>query len=82
MEMNAFESRQDVLDTYAKQRRDRVGDAIGDYLADEAADARQTYEEMLQEVQFWIDYHKKFLVKAQNLYALMNGERPIISSNK
>lgn len=80
--MNAFESRQDILDTYAKQRRDRMGDAIGDYLTDEAVDARQAYEEILQEVQFWIDYHKRFLVKAQNLYALMNGERPIISPNK
>ena len=82
MEMNAFESKQDILDSYAKQRRDRMGDAIGDYLTDESVDARQAYEEILQEVQFWIDYHKKFLVKAQNLYALMNGERPILSSNK
>jgi len=82
MEMNAFESRQDILDSYAKQRRDRMGDAIGDYLTDESVDARQAYEEILTEVQYWIDYHKKFLVKAQNLYALMSGERPIISSNK
>lgn len=80
--MNSFESRQDILDSYAKQRRDRMGDAIGDYLTDESVDARQAYEEMLAEVQYWIDYHKKFLVKAQNLYALMSGERPIISSNK
>jgi hypothetical protein len=82
MEMNDFRSKAEVLDSYAKQRRDRMGDAIGDYLTDEAIDARQAYEEMLQEVQYWIDYHKKFLVKAQNLYALMNGERPIISNNK
>ena len=74
---NAFESKKDLLDSYTKQRRDRMGDSIGDYLTDEAVDARQAYEEMLQEVQFWINYHKKFLVKAQNLYALMNGERPI-----
>jgi len=82
MEMNDLRSKAEVLDLYAKQRRDRMGDAIGDYLTDEAVDSRQAYEEILAEVQFWIDYHKKFLVKAQNLYALMNGERPIISSNK
>lgn len=82
MEINAFESKQDVLDSYTKQRQDRMGDAIGDYLTDESVDARQAYEEMLQEVQFWINYHKKFLVKAQNLYALMSGERPIILPNK
>ncbi len=56
------------------------GFAIGDYLTDEDVDARQAYEEILAEVQTWIDYHQKFLVKAQNLYALMQGERPIISN--
>ena len=77
---NWFKSQEDVLKTYAEQRRDRMGDAIGDYLTDEDVDARQAYEEMLAEVQTWIDYHQKFLVKAQNLYALMQGERPVISS--
>lgn len=77
---NWFKSQEDVLKTYAEQRRDRMGDAIGDYLTDEDVDARQAYEEMLAEVQTWIDYHQKFLVKAQNLYALMQGERPVISN--
>ena len=72
-----FKSRDDVLKTYAQQRRDRMGDAIGDYLTDEDIDARQAYEEILAEIQTWIDYHQKFLVKAQNLYALMQGERPL-----
>lgn len=77
---NWFKSKEDVLKTYSEQRRDRMGDAIGDYLTDEDVDARQAYEEMLAEVQTWIDYHQKFLVKAQNLYALMQGERPVISN--
>ena len=79
---NWFKSQEDVLKTYAEQRRDRMADAIGDYLTDEDVDARQAYEEMLAEVQTWIDYHQKFLVKAQNLYALMLGERPPILNNK
>ena len=77
---NWFKSQEDALKTYAEQRRDRMADAIGDYLTDEDVDARQAYEEMLAEVQTWIDYHQKFLVKAQNLYALMQGERPVISN--
>ena len=77
---NWFKSKEDVLKTYSEQRRDRMGDAIGDYLTDEDVDARQAYEEMLAEVQTWIDYHQKSLVKAQNLYALMQGERPVISN--
>ena len=74
---NWFKSQEDALKTYDEQRRDRMADAIGDYLTDEDVDARQAYEEMLAEVQTWIDYHRKFLVKAQNLYALMQGERPL-----
>tara|TARA_B100002019_G_C20899966_1_gene417626 strand:+ start:307 stop:567 length:261 start_codon:yes stop_codon:yes gene_type:complete len=77
LESNWFTSKEDVLKTYAQQRRDRMGDAIGDYLTDEDVDARQAYEEILSEIQTWIDYHQKFLVKAQNLYALMQGERPL-----
>ena len=73
---NWFKSQEDVLKTYSEQRRDRMGDAIGDYLTDEDVDARRAYEEILAEVQTWIDYHQKFLIKAQNLYALMQGERP------
>ena len=76
LESNWFTSKEDVLKTYAQQRRDRMGDAIGDYLTDEDVDARQAYEEILSEIQTWIDYHQKFLVKAQNLYALLKGERP------
>lgn len=82
LELNWHWSKEDVLKTYAQQRRDRMGDAIGDYLTDEDIDARQAYEEMLAEVKVWVDYHQKFLVKAQNLYALMLGERPPISDNK
>ena len=82
LELNWHWSKEDVLKTYAQQRRDRMGDAIGDYLTDEDIDARQAYEEMLAEVKVWVDYQQKFLVKAQNLYALMLGERPPISDNK
>ena len=63
--------------TYEKQRKDRMGDAIGDYLTDEAVSSRQIYEEMLSEVQEWIDYHRKFLTKAEHLREYLMGNRPI-----
>ena len=62
--------------TYEAQRKDRMGDAIGDYLTDEKIDARACYEDMLTEVQSWIDYHRKFLQKAETLKELMMGQRP------
>lgn len=82
LNLNWPEHREDVLKVYSKQRKDRMGDAIGDYLSDDSVDARQAYEEMLDEIQVWIKYHQENLVKAQNLYALMQGERPVISSSK
>ena len=54
-----------------------MGDAIGDYLTDEAVSSRQIYEEMLSEVQEWIDYHRKFLTKAEHLREYLMGNRPI-----
>lgn len=63
--------------TYEAQRRDRMGDCIGDYLTDEECSARTCYEEILAEVQSWIDYHEKFLQKAVALKALMMGNREV-----
>ena len=65
-----------LVKTYEAQRKDRMGDAIGDYLTDEKIDARACYEDMLTEVQSWIDYHRKFLQKAETLKELMMGQRP------
>lgn len=64
---------------YAKQRRDRMVDAIEDFLQDENVDSRQTYEEMLQCIQELIDFHKKNLKKVEGLRNLMLGYRDIDS---
>ena len=60
---------------YARQRKDRMQDAIDDYLQDDTVDARRAYEEMLSCVQDVIDYHQKEYVKARELYDLMTGNR-------
>ena len=65
-----------LVKTYEAQRKDRMGDAIGDYLTDEKIDARACYEDMLTEVQSWIDYHRKVLQKAETLKELLLGQRP------
>ena len=63
--------------TYEKQRKDRMGDCIGDYLMDDDVDARRCYEEMLDEVNSLITYHRTHMRKAQQLKELMLGHRPI-----
>jgi len=57
--------------TYDKQRRGRLADVIGDYLQDEDCDARRFYEEMLSELNDWIDYHRRFARKGENMRELM-----------
>ena len=59
---------------YARQRKDRMQDAIDDYLQDDKVDFQQTYDEMLDCVQDVIDYHQKSLDRATALKSLMQGK--------
>lgn len=64
---------------YARQRKNRMQDAIDDYLQDDKVSSRQAYEEMLSCVQDVIDYHKKSLDRALDLKSFMMGNRDIDS---
>ena len=61
----------DIEETYYNQRRDRLADAVGDYLTCDDTSARQCYEEMLAEVDGWINHHRQHLNKAQALKDLL-----------
>ena len=50
--------------SYADQRRDRLSEVIGDYLSDGTMSAKDIYNEIVSEVQSWIDYHEKELNKS------------------
>ena len=63
--------------TYEKQRKDRMQDAIDDYLQDGKVTARQTYEEMLSCVNDVIEYHKSSMERAIALRSLMMGNREV-----
>jgi hypothetical protein len=63
--------------TYEKQRKCRMQDAIDDYLNDEKVSSRQAYEEMLSCVNDVIEYHRKSMNRAVKLKELMLGHRDI-----
>ena len=63
--------------TYEKQRKCRVQDAIDDYLQDDKVPARQAYEEMLSCIDDVIKYHEQAYCRARGLYDLMMGNREI-----
>ena len=58
----------------AQHRLITLSDGIGDYLTSEDS-SDKTYEDILTEVQSWIDYHKEHLEKANKLKSLLQGER-------
>ena len=66
-------------ETYEKQRKCRMQDAIDDYLQDSTVDARRTYEEMLSCVDDVIEYHKCNYEKAKQLRNLMLGHRDTVT---
>jgi len=60
---------------YAKQRKDRMLDAIEDYLQDNEVDARRAYEEILSCVEDVKQHHKAQYDKANEFYNLLLGHR-------
>ena len=68
--------------TYEKQRKCRMQDAIDDYLKDEKVSVEQTYEEMLSCIDDVIEYHKSAYCRAMNLRNLMTGHREVNLDDK
>tara|TARA_Y100000004_G_scaffold96195_1_gene107776 strand:+ start:95 stop:442 length:348 start_codon:yes stop_codon:yes gene_type:complete len=50
--------------SYADQRRDRLSEVIGDYLSDGTMSAKDIYNEIVSEVQSYIDYYQNELNKS------------------
>ena len=63
--------------TYEKQRKCRMQDAIDDYLNDEKVSSRQAYEEMLSCIDDVIKYHEQAYCRARGLRDLMMGHREV-----
>jgi len=57
----------------SQHRLNTLNDVIGDYLTSETS-SDETYEDILTEVQSWIDYHKAQLEKAKKLKVLLQGD--------
>jgi hypothetical protein len=63
--------------TYEKQRKCRMQDAIDDYLTDDKVPARQAYEEMLSCIDDVVKYHEQAYCRAVGLRDLMMGHREV-----
>ena len=63
--------------TYEKQRKCRMQDAIDDYLQDDKVSPRRAYEEILSCIQDVMDHNRKQLDRATVLKSLMMGHREV-----
>ena len=64
-----------MMKSYNDQRRDRLGDVISDYLNDEDKTAKEFYDDLVKEMDDWIQYHQRFAEKYKAAKMMINGHR-------
>lgn len=64
-----------LMKSYNNQRRDRLGDVISDYLNDEDKTAKEFYDDLVNELDDWIQYHQRFAEKYKAAKMMINGHR-------
>ena len=52
-----------LLDAYAKQRRERLDDSIFEYVSDSAVTAKETYDDIIDSIKGDAEYHKAYYDK-------------------
>jgi hypothetical protein len=62
---------------YAKQRRSRLADSIAEYLDDGDVSILEFYNDLKDEIEQIITYHKTYKEKAEGALQLIMGHRPV-----
>ena len=60
-----------LLDAYAKQRRERLDDSIFEYVSDSAVTAKETYDDIIDSIKGDAEYHKAYYDKCIALLKMM-----------
>lgn len=60
-----------LLDSYVKQRRERLDDSIFEYVSDEAVTAKETYDDIIDSIKGDAAYHKRYYDKCIALLKMM-----------
>ena len=63
------------METYAKQRRNRLGDVVSDYLGDEEVTAETFCTDLTEEIRDWANYHRDQLNKANKILAQIDAQK-------
>ena len=60
--------------TYESARRDRLADIIGDYITDENTSVETFYNDLISEINIWVEYYQKYLNKSTQIKNMLNKE--------
>lgn len=66
-----------LMKSYNEQRRNRLGDVVSDYLNDEDKTAKDFYDDLISEIDDWMQYHQRYAEKYKEAKMLINGHRKI-----
>lgn len=65
------------LDNYKIKRKERLADLVSEYLNEDDTTPQEFYDELIEEVDSWIDYNKKQMNKAVDAKSLLMGYKKI-----
>ena len=58
-------------DNYKIERKKRLADLVSEYLNEDDTTPQEFYDELIEEVDSWIDYHKKQMNIAVDVKSLL-----------
>ena len=69
---NTFFEQDNLTKTYESQRKDRLDDAVADYLNDDSITALTLYNDLIDVLNEWGNYHRKHLENVTLALKLVN----------
>jgi len=58
---------------YRQFLKDRLSDIISEYIADDALTPQMFFDDVVDELRGWVDYHEKGLTKSADIYCRVQG---------
>lgn len=69
---NTFSTQESLTKTYESQRKDRLDDAVAEYLNDDSITSLTLYNDLIEVLNEWGNYHRKHLENVTLALKLVN----------
>jgi predicted house-cleaning noncanonical NTP pyrophosphatase (MazG superfamily) len=78
---NTFFEQDNLTKTYESQRKDRLDDAVAEYLNDESITSLTLYNDLIDVLNEWGNYHRKHLENVTLALKLVNERAPRVDGD-